>query len=149
MLKKHLLAFLTAAALILPSFTATAQTTIGLGTHFAWDNYKTALYSYSASEVVPDMTSVDYASPRFGGSLLLGLLEQRRVLNLDLDFGFFSHTIFPLDFDSNGAPNANNYSTKVNFFKLGVALGAKFHFKPPEVGKAGAYVFVDVGKVFA
>jgi len=136
------------AVLIAGQATAGDGGFVGVGAQFTWDNYKKPILvegvTYDGADIDPGLSSLDYGSPNFGGAFHWGVTNQL-VLTLTLDFGFFSHTVYPYP-ESGGA---NIQSVTANFWQIGAAIGAKFYFKEPEAGKVGLYLSGAVGAYFA
>jgi hypothetical protein len=149
MARKIALGFVVLALVALPAGSAWAEGEdddgfIGVGARFQWENYKTPLINYSGMDVQPGLPASAYGSPNFGGSFHWGITNQF-VLSATLDFGFFSHTIYP--YPDRGAKDIK--SVTANFVQFGAMLGVKYFFSEREAGKVSLYLGANVGAYFA
>jgi hypothetical protein len=85
-----------------------------------------------------------YGGPNLGGEFHWGL-TRKFVLTAALDFGYFSHTIFP--YPSEDEDQASEI--KAHYMSFGLGIGAKLYFWEPKASEAVLYGILGVGKYFA
>ncbi len=117
---------------------------VGVGANFSWNDFKRPMLSYEGADVAPARTSMAFDSPNFGGAFHWGITNQL-VLTGTVDFGFFTHTVYP--YPEKGAGDIDSFSA--NFWQVGVLIGAKYFFSQPEEGGVNLYLTAAVGKYFA
>ncbi|MCK9462474.1 MAG: hypothetical protein M0R80_22865, partial [Proteobacteria bacterium] len=148
MFKKFAIGLAAAALAILAAGPAHAgDGFVGVGAHFTWDNYKQPIMSTSgvdAGDTSTLLSSTSYGSPNFGGALHWGI-TRKFILTATLDFGFFSHRVFPFP----GVNGDNVRASTTNFWQVGAMIGAKYLFRDPEPGKVSLYLSGAVGAYFA
>ena len=117
---------------------------VGVGVNFSWNDYKRPMLTYSGADVTPARSSMAFDGPNFGGALHWGITNQL-VLTGTVDFGFFTHTVYP--YPEKGAGDIDSFTA--NFWQVGVLVGAKYFFSEPEEGGVNLYLSAAVGKYFA
>jgi hypothetical protein len=147
MFKKIAIGLAAAALATLASSAAFAgDGHVGVGAHFTWDNYSKPIVSTDAVDQGGGsslLSSTGYGAPNFGGELQLAP-TRRLAINVSLDFGFFSHKVYPYPGNSSGVS-----ATTTNFWQVGALLGVKYFFRDPAAGKVSLYLAGGVGKYFA
>jgi hypothetical protein len=137
----------TAFAILASSPAQAGDGFVGVGAHFTWDNYKKPIVStdgVDSGDTSTLLSSSAYGSPNFGGALHWGL-TRKFILTATLDFGFFSHRVFPFP----GENGDNVRASTTNFWQIGAMVGAKYLFRDPQPGKVSLYLSGAIGVYFA
>jgi hypothetical protein len=117
----------------------------GVGARFEWNNYKTPVVVQqdptNAGQSISRNVGLEPSwGPTIGGEFHVIPID-RLVISLGLDFGFFSHKVYPYT-----AEAADEYEIKATYLTFGFLLGVKFYIIEPKPQKATLYAHLGGGK---